>query len=98
MLVEKISISSEDEVNNAVVKSNVGKEMSKSSILINNDEDGKIKVDTSSLKVWDGSVLVMNKDGNREVELCIRSLYPSKLLYFCDDVEICNDCGSPIRS
>ena len=74
LLVEKITISSEDEVNNSVVKSrNVGKEMSKSSILISNDEDGRIKVDTSLLKVGDGSILVMNEEGNREVELRIRS-------------------------
>ena len=67
LLVEKITISSEDEVNNSVVK--VGKKMSKSSILTSNDEDGRIKVDTSSLKVGDGSIL---EEGNRDVELRTR--------------------------
>ena len=73
LLVEKITISNEDEVNNSVVKSNIGKEMSKSSILTSNDEDGRIKVAMSSLKVGDGSILVMNEEGNRDVELRIRS-------------------------
>ncbi len=81
-MLEKISISREDEVNSSVEKTNVGKEIS--SIKAMDDKDGMIVVDTRSLKIEDGCRV---EDSNKELVTTSmlnidvgRSLYSSKLL------------------